>query len=137
MPDRSSTQTKLTPADRFRPIIEAAIAAGVDLSEQVLQLTHGDSARLRRDPTVRDDEISFKTGSMEFIGVRVIEGASASGLADASGTVIAPAPSEGGALSAAKGQKKSNKEVRKPKAEKAKPAPAAGRDFTTPPGKAR
>ncbi len=35
----------------------------------------------------------------------------------------------------AKGQKKSNKEVRKPKAEKAKPAVAAGKDFLTPPGK--
>ena len=36
----------------------------------------------------------------------------------------------------AKGQKKSNKEVRKPKAEKAKPAAAgAARDFLTPPKK--
>jgi hypothetical protein len=34
----------------------------------------------------------------------------------------------------AKGQKKSNKEVRKPKAEKAKPAVAA-KSFLTPPGK--
>jgi hypothetical protein len=34
----------------------------------------------------------------------------------------------------AKGQKKSNKEVRKPKAEKAKPAPA-GSNFLTPPKK--
>lgn len=37
----------------------------------------------------------------------------------------------------AKGQKKSNKEVRKPKAEKAKPAVPVGRDFTSPPGKAK
>ena len=37
----------------------------------------------------------------------------------------------------AKGQKKSNKEVRKPKAEKSKPAVAAGRDFHTPPGKTK
>jgi len=34
----------------------------------------------------------------------------------------------------AKGQKKSNKEVRKPKAEKPKPAPA-GNAFAHPPGK--
>ncbi len=34
----------------------------------------------------------------------------------------------------AKGQKKSNKEIRKPKAEKAKPAPAV-RSFLTPPEK--
>ncbi len=37
----------------------------------------------------------------------------------------------------AKGQKKSNKEVRKPKAEKPKPAVQVGRDFTTPPGKSK
>ena len=36
----------------------------------------------------------------------------------------------------AKGQKKSNKEVRKPKADKPKPAPP-GRDFLAPPGKAK
>lgn len=36
----------------------------------------------------------------------------------------------------AKGQKKTNKEIRKPKAEKPKPVPA-GRDFLTPPGKAK
>ena len=35
----------------------------------------------------------------------------------------------------AKGQKKSNKEVRKPKAEKAKPPVVAGSNFTTPPKK--
>lgn len=136
MQDRPSTQIKTTPADRFRPIIQAAIAAGVDLSHQVLQLTHGDSAKLRRDPSVRDDEISFKTGTMEFIGVRVVEGAATSGLADMDGVIVPPAPPQGG-LSAAKGQKKSNKEIRKPKADKAKPAPTPGRDFTTPPGKAR
>ena len=39
MQDRPSTQVKLSPADKFRPIIEAAIAAGADLSDQVLQLT--------------------------------------------------------------------------------------------------
>lgn len=35
----------------------------------------------------------------------------------------------------AKGQKKSNKEIRKPKQEKAKPAQAGASPFTTPPGK--
>jgi hypothetical protein len=34
----------------------------------------------------------------------------------------------------AKGQKRSNREIRKPKAAKAKPA-TPGRDFTSPPGK--
>lgn len=34
----------------------------------------------------------------------------------------------------AKGQKRPNKEARKPKADKAKPAPV-GRDFLSPPGK--
>ncbi len=35
----------------------------------------------------------------------------------------------------AKGQKKSNKEIRKPKKEKAKVAAATSSPFTTPPGK--
>jgi hypothetical protein len=35
----------------------------------------------------------------------------------------------------AKGQKRSNREVRKPKAAKAKPAAAPARDFTSPPKK--
>lgn len=35
----------------------------------------------------------------------------------------------------AKGQVRSNKETRKPKAEKPKPAVTAGSAFTTPPGK--
>jgi hypothetical protein len=35
----------------------------------------------------------------------------------------------------AKGQKKSNKEVRKPKAEKAKPPVSVGSNFLTPPKK--
>ena len=35
----------------------------------------------------------------------------------------------------AKGQKKSNKEVRKPKADKPKPAATTGRDFLSPPSK--
>ncbi|MFT4912759.1 MAG: hypothetical protein ACI9YM_001340 [Brevundimonas sp.] len=49
-----------------------------------------------------------------------------------------PALPAGGVRRAAmaKGQVKSNKEVRKPKAEKPKPAVAAGASpFTTPPGK--
>ena len=71
---------------------------------------------------------------MEFIGVRVVEGATLSAMADANGLVAAQEPAP--VLAMAKGQKKSNKEVRKPKAEKAKPAPA-GRDFTTPPPKSR
>jgi hypothetical protein len=37
----------------------------------------------------------------------------------------------------AKGQKKSNKEIRKPKAEKAKPATPGVSPFLTPPGKTR
>ncbi len=35
----------------------------------------------------------------------------------------------------AKGQKKSNKEIRKPKQDKAKPAATGPSPFTTPPGK--
>jgi hypothetical protein len=37
----------------------------------------------------------------------------------------------------AKGQKKSNKEIRKPKAKKPKPEPVAVRSFLTPPTKVK
>ena len=134
MPARSTPAPALTPAERFRPIILEAAAAGVDLSQQVLELTYGDSARLKRDQAIPEDDIRFEDGAMVFIGVRVVEGAASSGLALSNNPPAGEPPPE--TLQAAKGQKKSNKEVRKPKAEKAKPGPA-GRDFTSPPGKSR
>ena len=136
MPPRIPVPVRGTPAERFRPIIEEAVAAGVDLSQQVLHLTYSDGARLRRDRAIPEDEIRFENGEMAFIGVRVIEGAPTSAFADANGVIPAPEPAPATVSAMAKGQKKSNKEVRKPKAEKAKPAPA-GRDFTSPPGKSR
>ena len=132
---RTQAPVVQTPATRFRIAIEEAQAAGIDLSQRVLQLTYGDSAKLKRDPSIPDGDIRFENGAMAFIGVRVVEGASASSLVDINGIVIAPDESQPAEVKAAKGQKKSNKEVRKPKADKkAKPAPAA-RDFTTPPEK--
>ena len=135
MSPRTPVPAKGTPAERFRPIIEEAVAAGVDLSQQVLHLTYSDGARLRRDRAIPEDEIRFENGEMAFIGVRVIEGAPTSAFADANG-VITSEPAQATVSAMAKGQKKSNKEVRKPKAEKPKPAPA-GRDFTSPPAKSR
>jgi hypothetical protein len=104
-------------------MIEAAVAAGVNRSHQVLQLTHGDSSKLKRDPSVRNDEISFENGTMVFIGVRVIEGASRSVLGDINGIDVPPNPADA-PLTAAKGKKKAAKVVRKPKAEKTAAAAA-------------
>ena len=124
MQSRLSTRTDVTPANRFRPLIEAAVAAGLDLSHQVLQLTRGDTARLRRDPVVRDDEICFSGGIMTFLGVRVVEGSPTSTLADANGVIVAPGPEQDDVSAMTKGRKKSDKDVRKPKAAKPKPAAA-------------
>ena len=108
----SSLQVGVTPANRFRPLIEAAVAEGVDLSHQVLQLTHGDTAKLRRDPAVPDDEIRFIAGTMTFLGVRVVPGAPTSGLADANGVIITPSVPELDLTATTKARKKSSKAAR-------------------------
>ena len=139
MPTRPPPPQKLLPpGQRFRSEIEKATAEGALLSGLMLQLTLSDAAKLRRDPSIETEAISFSDGHMRYLGVRVVEGSiTSSTLVTRSAEDIAadqqpPAPE----IAMAKGQKKSNKEVRKPKAEKAKPAPA-GRDFLTPPGKAK
>ena len=137
MPPRPpAPQPVLPPGERFRAVIEAARAAGTELSDHVLQLTHGDAAKLRRDRSIPDDDICYLDGEMRYLGVRVTEG-----IADASALTIPPPPTPVEDTPAkekkmAKGQKKSNKEVRKPKAEKPKPVPA-GKSFLTPPEKTR
>ncbi len=127
----------LPPGQRFRSEIEKAMADGAMLSALMLKLTLSDAAKLRRDPSIETEAISFADGQMRYLGVRVVEGdITTSTLLTRTPEEIAaddlPPPVPEKAM--AKGQKKSNKEVRKPKAEKAKPAPA-GKDFLTPPGK--
>ncbi len=128
----------LPPGQRFRSEIEKATADGAVLSALMLKLTLSDAAKLRRDPSIETDAISFIDGQMRYLGVKVREGdITTSTLLTRTAEEIAaddlPPPVPEKAM--AKGQKKSNKEVRKPKAEKAKPVATAGKDFLTPPGK--
>ncbi len=128
----------LPPGQRFRSEIEKATADGAVISALMLKLTLSDAAKLRRDPSIETEAISFSAGQMRYLGVRVVEGdITTSTLLTRTAEEIAaddlPPPVPEKAM--AKGQKKSNKEVRKPKAEKAKPVATAGKDFLTPPGK--
>ncbi len=128
----------LPPGQRFRSEIEKATADGAVISALMLKLTLSDAAKLRRDPSIETEAISFTDGQMRYLGVRVVEGdITTSKLLTRSAEEIAaddlPPPIPEKAM--AKGQKKSNKEVRKPKAEKVKPVATAEKDFLTPPGK--
>ena len=140
MPARPPPPTPklLPPGQRFRSEIEKATADGAVISALMLKLTLSDAAKLRRDPSIETEAISFTDGQMRYLGVRVVEGdITTSKLLTRSAEEIAaddlPPPIPEKAM--AKGQKKSNKEVRKPKAEKPKPVATAGKDFLTPPGK--
>ena len=128
-----SAQAAEGPARRFGREITQAVSAGAGSDELTLRLTLMDASKIKRDREIALDSISFSPEGMRFLGVRVVEGGVRSSelLAGA-----LPPEEEPAAIQAAKGQKKSNKEVRKPKAEKAKPV-AAGKDFLTPPGKAK
>ena len=126
----SSTPTTEGPARRE---IIPAVSAGAGSDELTLRLTLMDASKIKRDREVPLDSISFSPEGMRFLGVRVVEGGVRSSELFAG---VLPPEEEPAAIQAAKGQKKSNKEVRKPKAEKAKPV-AAGKDFLTPPGKAK
>jgi hypothetical protein len=64
----------LPPAQRFRVEIEKARSDGVSVSDLVLQLTFGDTARLKRDRTVPTDDIQFDSGGLRYLGVKVVEG---------------------------------------------------------------
>jgi hypothetical protein len=59
------------PAERFRRAIAQAESEGVEKAAMVLRLTRGDEAKLKRDPRVATDEISFLGGEMRFLGVKV------------------------------------------------------------------
>ena len=79
MPIRPSRhEQQLAPAQRFRPAIEKAKEEGGPLSNLVLQLTLGDAAKLKRDPGLSTEDISFVNGEMRYLGVKVMEGGVAS-----------------------------------------------------------
>ena len=120
MKSRPPPPTPSTPAERFRLMIEGAVASGADMSRQVLQLTHGDNAKLRKDPAVGDEEIRFDHGVMSFLGVRVIVGSPVSELS-AADEVIVLSDRVGGKASEP-GDKKAASKARKGKADKLRPA---------------
>jgi hypothetical protein len=64
----------LPPGQRFKPQIEKAFAEGVASADLVLQLTFGDAAKLKRDPNVNLEDISFLGGETRYLGVKVVEG---------------------------------------------------------------
>jgi hypothetical protein len=73
----------LPPGQRFKPQIEKALANGFDSASMVLQLTFTDAAKLKRDPNISIEDLSFRGGEMRYLGVKVVEGG-----ADASALVI-------------------------------------------------
>lgn len=123
------------PALRFSREIRDAVAAGAQPDDMQLNLTLMDASKIKRDREIAVEDVSFADGRMRYLGVSVVEGgARSSALFTTAEAAAADRPAPEPVVEAAKGQKKSTKEVRKPKAEKAKPAPA-GKTFTTPPSK--
>jgi hypothetical protein len=46
----------------------------VDSADLVLRLTFGDAAKLKRDPNVSTEDLSFRGGETRYLGVKVVEG---------------------------------------------------------------
>ena len=63
-----------SPARRFSREIGAAVASGVDLETLVLHLTLMDASKMKRDPGLPLDHVSFSPEGMRFLGVRVVQG---------------------------------------------------------------
>ncbi len=135
MPDPRRPIIDEKPGLRFGREIREAVSAGAELADMQLNLTLMDASKIKRDRDIALSDVSFADGRMRYLGVNVVEGgARSSALFTTAEEAAAGRPEPEPVVEAAKGQKKSNKEVRKPKAEKAKPAPA-GKTFTTPPPK--
>lgn len=72
-PAATKTPPLLRSAD-FRQAIVKAQAEGAGADDLILRLTLRDESELKRDPTVKVDEISFAGGVMRFLGVKVVAG---------------------------------------------------------------
>lgn len=62
------------PARRFGREIGQALAGGADAGGLVLHLTLLDASKVKRDPELPLDHISFSPEGMRFLGVRVVQG---------------------------------------------------------------
>ena len=60
--------------ERLRSEIDQAVAEGHTLDALTLRLTLGDVSRIKRDPSVGLDDVSFRDGEMRYLGVRVVQG---------------------------------------------------------------
>ena len=67
-------QKALPPAQRFKVEIDKLTEEGAAPADLLLRLTRGDAAKLRRDPAVSLDDLSFADGEMRYLGVKVSEG---------------------------------------------------------------
>ena len=56
----------LPPGERFRSAIEEAKEGGIAPSAMLLQLTHTDAAKLRRDQSIPVHDLSFADGAMRY-----------------------------------------------------------------------
>ena len=66
--------SKRSAAERFRAEIEAALADGSSADEMTLRLTRTDVDHLKRDNAIPVSDISFASGEMRFLGVRIEPG---------------------------------------------------------------
>jgi hypothetical protein len=64
----------LPPGQKFRAAIEQAKSDGQDPSTMMLRLTLGDVSRLKRDPSIAANDISFSGDEMRYLGVKVTPG---------------------------------------------------------------
>lgn len=74
-----------TDAERIQLLRDWIGAAGHDgaaSADFVLRLTLRDGSALKRHPSVRPHEITFASGVMHFLGVRVVEGGVADSMLD-------------------------------------------------------
>ncbi len=70
----SPSAARVPTAAGFRQAIAQAESDGIDKKKMTLRVTMRDESELKRDRTVRVDEISFKDGEMRFLGVKVVSG---------------------------------------------------------------
>lgn len=67
-------RASILPAARFRAEIATAVASGSAPESLLLNLTLLDATKLKRDPQVPLEDISFSDGEMRYLGVRVKQG---------------------------------------------------------------
>ena len=65
---------RISTALQFRAEIEKAEADGASRDDMCLHLTLGDASELKRDRTLPVADISFQSGTMRYLGVKIVQG---------------------------------------------------------------